>query len=260
MFMTADAAVIQPHRQVRPTYRCTAAFLMRDITRMSTLAERISERLEILGVSPRAASLKAGLSADAIRNILRGKSVSARADTLAAIARALGCDVRYLLGETDEVGEASESLGELKLPVRYVVGAGAWRETDDSDQVSRRFAPAQHIPGYDQWPQWLEEIEGDSINRLIPPGALIHVAGIFGYTPRNDDLVVVVRTRAGGMLQERTVKQVELTPEGVKLWPRSFNDRWKDALVLSDGLGDGEDATVEIAGKVLRAYIGFDAG
>lgn len=228
---------------------------------MSMLIERINERLEALGLSARAASIKAGLSADAIRNIQRGKSLSARSNTLAAIARALDCDVRYLLGETDEVGTPAEGPGELTLPVRYSVGAGAWREVDDTAQTTRRFAPAQRISGYERFQQWLEEVEGDSMNRLIPPGALIHVVDAIdaGYSPRNGDLVVVLRTRSGGHLQERTVKQVELTPGGIELWPRSYNARWSQPIVIGPDAGHDDDLTVTIVGKVLRAYIGFEA-
>lgn len=225
---------------------------------MSDLLTRIEERLEALGLSPRAASLKAGLSPDAIRNIQRGKSSRPRGEALAALARALECDVRYLLGETDAVGEAAPG-GQLILPVRYTVAAGAWREVDDTAQTHRAQSPAQVIPGYERWPQWLEEVEGDSINRLIPDGALVHVvdAQAMSYEPRHDDLVVVLRTRSGGHLQERTLKQVELKPHGILLWPRSYNDRWSKPLDLSEGVEDDEEVTVQIVGKVLRAYIGF---
>jgi transcriptional regulator with XRE-family HTH domain len=45
----------------------------------------------------------AGLKPDAVRNILRGKSVSPRGKTIQAIASALGVTVAYLLGEEPEM-------------------------------------------------------------------------------------------------------------------------------------------------------------
>jgi transcriptional regulator with XRE-family HTH domain len=60
---------------------------------------RIQGRLDALGLSARAASLQAGLGADGIRNILRGKSESPRGTTLVKLAEVLQCSVSYLAGE-----------------------------------------------------------------------------------------------------------------------------------------------------------------
>lgn len=97
------------------------------------------------------------------------------------------------------------------------------------------------------------------MDRMLPHGALIHVvdAIAMGYAPTHDDLVVVVRRRAQGAFVERSVKQVALTPDGVELWPRSHNPRWSTPLTMRDGMNDHEDAEVEIAGKVVQAYIDF---
>lgn len=66
---------------------------------MSGLGERVQERLSTLGLSARAASLRAGLGPDAVRTILDGRSQSPRAARLHALAEALECDAAYLLGE-----------------------------------------------------------------------------------------------------------------------------------------------------------------
>jgi transcriptional regulator with XRE-family HTH domain len=67
------------------------------------IKERIQERLDALGLKAQAASLKAGLSGDAIRNILRGGSRSPRGITLSRIAAVLECQPGYLTGETDQI-------------------------------------------------------------------------------------------------------------------------------------------------------------
>lgn len=72
------------------------------------LKARISERLSATNQTARGASLKAGLGADAIRIILTGRSISPRAENLSALAGALNCDIRYLLGEVEEPGPSSE--------------------------------------------------------------------------------------------------------------------------------------------------------
>lgn len=222
------------------------------------LIDRIESRLSALGKTAEGASKDAGLGRDFIRTIQRRPETSPRGDNLAALAGALQCSVDYLLGLTELIGSPPEGgVGEVVLPIRGEVGAGAWLAVDDLPQEPLGWAPAQAIPAYAAWPQWLEAVRGDSYNRFIPDGSTVHVvdAIAMGYTPRHDDVVIVERSRAQGSFLQRTIKQVALTPEGIELWPRSYNPKWAAPLILSDGLAEGEDATVEIVGKVLRAYL-----
>lgn len=62
-----------------------------------TLASRIKERLEKLGLSERKASLEAGLSDSFLRNIREGKSLSPRIDTLEKIAEILQTNAQWLI-------------------------------------------------------------------------------------------------------------------------------------------------------------------
>jgi len=62
---------------------------------------RITERLEQLGQSERAASLAAGLGPDAIRDIRRSKSRRPTFETLSALARYFQCSIEDLTGSED---------------------------------------------------------------------------------------------------------------------------------------------------------------
>lgn len=229
----------------------------------ATLRSRIEGRLKALTLSPRAASLKAGLGPDAIRIILDGRSRSPRADRLQAIARALQCDVRYLLGESADVGDPPQTIvergGMRSLPIRHEVAAGLWRERDEQADAPMGEAPAFVLPAYERFDQWLERVIGPSMNRLgITDGSLIHVVDAIDlrYEPVNDDVVVVERSRAQGALIERSVKQISIDPEGIELWGRSYEERFNVPLSLTAGTAPHEDdVTVQIAGKVVRAYI-----
>jgi SOS-response transcriptional repressor LexA len=68
----------------------------------SLLAVRIAERLEVLGISPRAASEMTGRGADVIRNIQRaassGKPYHPRSDTIQVLASVLKTTPEWLLG------------------------------------------------------------------------------------------------------------------------------------------------------------------
>lgn len=144
-----------------------------------------------------------------------------------------------------------------KMPIRYEVAAGAWMAVDDLREEPLGYAEAFRLPPYQNAPQWLERVVGDSMDKVYPNGTLLHIvdAAEIGYAPRHGDKVVVQRRRGGGSFVERTVKEVELTPRGPVLWPRSHNPKHQAPIDLRAGLDDGEDAEVQICGKVIRGYI-----
>ncbi len=148
------------------------------------------------------------------------------------------------------------------LPVRDRVQAGAWLAADDTSQVAPRIYPAVRDPRYPTAEQWLSEVIGDSVNRLgIFEGDLVHCVDAIavGYFPRTDDLVEVERLRFGGQERELTIKQVEVTPGGVLLWPRSTNARWGAPLSLTAGADDSEEIEVRIRGLVIASIRRFSS-
>lgn len=225
-----------------------------------TIAGNIERRLEQLGMSANAASIAAGLPRDAIRDILNGKSQNPRADTVMKIARALRVDPSYLLLGSREApvrdGPRSE---EVILPVRYTVAAGAWREELDYVDTSPAFHSVPPAKGLEHFPQWLESVDGDSMDKVIPAGSMVHVVDTIAmhYVPSDGDVVVVERSRYQGALRERSLKQLELGRDG-QLWlmPRSHNKRWRDPLPLQSSQGE-DDVVVQIVGLVVRAVINF---
>lgn len=79
---------------------------------MSIVAERIEARLSVLGLSPRAASLRAGRQPFVVRDILSGKNANPKADLILDLARALVCSADYLLGLSVSPG-SSPPAGDL---------------------------------------------------------------------------------------------------------------------------------------------------
>jgi SOS-response transcriptional repressor LexA len=91
------------------------------MSNLKAVLDRINKRLEILGLSATAASEKAGLSKDAIRNIYRGIETNKRfglsTSTLQALADVLNTTPEWLMkGEGREV---------LNVPVVGRIGVGA---------------------------------------------------------------------------------------------------------------------------------------
>lgn len=101
------------------------------------LRENLRRLLEERGRSARSVSLKAGLSASAIKHILSGASASPGIDTLQRIATELGVPVDALTGEVPRsapvaplqrlAGEFIEDQAELRL-LRY------WRALSDGER------------------------------------------------------------------------------------------------------------------------------
>ncbi|HZV85889.1 MAG TPA: helix-turn-helix domain-containing protein [Brevundimonas sp.] len=143
---------------------------------------------------------------------------------------------------------------EEGLPIRDRVRAGAWYQADDTDQEEPKRFPAARDGRYPHADQWMSEVEGDSANRLgIHSGDLVHCvdAIAINYQPTTDDIVEVERLRFGGAERELTIKQIEVTADGVLLWPRSTNAKWQQPLVLTDGVAEGEEIEVRIRAKVI---------
>ena len=146
------------------------------------------------------------------------------------------------------------------LPVRDRVQAGAWLLADDLAQDGRH-VPVVRDPRYPNANQWVDLVVGDSVNRLnIFDGDFVHLVDAIeiGYSPTTGDVVEVERLRFGGQERELTLKQVEVTPLGVQLWPRSTNPRWQEAISVSYGLAeDEEEFEVRIRAKVISAFRRF---
>jgi SOS-response transcriptional repressor LexA len=146
--------------------------------------------------------------------------------------------------------------GRVELPIRYQVAAGSFLKRDEIPQEPYGFRRVPPAPGYEGMKQWLEMVQGESMNRLIPPGSLVHVVDAYdlNYRARHGDIVVVERERVDGSMVERTVKQVSIDGDRVELWPRSHSHRWQSALELTGGTTAGEEFTVTIVGKVVQSY------
>lgn len=73
----------------------------------SPIARRLAELITLRGYSARHVATQAGLAADAVRNIIVGRSQAPRSDTLEAIAKVLNVTLASLLDPTSPIVEAA---------------------------------------------------------------------------------------------------------------------------------------------------------
>lgn len=224
---------------------------------------RLKEILNEKNRSARDVSLKSGLGDSAVKQILNGVNKKPSLDALLKIAAEIDvpltdfADLDIVTG-VDPIRR--RQVVPAYLPVRYKVAAGVWLALDEYAQEYPE-PPQAVVPDgrYAEWPQWLELIEGASMNEVMLPGTYAHVVDALemGYAPAAGDFVVVERRRMGGELRERTCKEVRLNGRGVELWPRSTDAKYQEPLILADS---DETTEIQIVGKVIGSYQSFARG
>jgi transcriptional regulator with XRE-family HTH domain len=176
-------------------------------------------------------------------------------------ARLSGDDLPARVTPTDRQSWVQSRSPELTLlPIRDPVQAGAWLTVDDYRQDEPATYPAARDPRFPHASQWLAPVRGDSVNKLnIVDGDLVHLVDAIdaGYYPRTGDVVEVERLRFGGQERELTLKQIEVTAEGVLLWPRSTNPRWQSPIEFQADTRPGEEIEVRIRALVLASIRRF---
>jgi SOS-response transcriptional repressor LexA len=198
---------------------------------MDGIAERIDLRLADLGMSKAEAERRSKNYRGMIQQIGAGKARMPSGDRLNRLARTLECDVEYLLGEQPMPKRQRSGAMEIRVSSGIcIVGkveAGRFMLIDDEygrAEGALIEAPRHHLFPGARHGAWI--VEGDSMNEAgFQPGD--HAIGVFwdeiGFAPMNGMIVVAERIRDNGMMHELTLKEVEVTPEGYNLIPRSSN-------------------------------------
>ncbi len=91
------------------------------------LIREIQRRMKALNLDAKTTSQKAGLNESFVRDILRKKSIAPRHDSLAKVARVLGCTLADLTGErpaTREIKAAGDTIEIAELEVHAAAGMG----------------------------------------------------------------------------------------------------------------------------------------
>lgn len=200
------------------------------------MGERIKSGRLAKGMSQSALGRAVGVTRNAISMWERGESAPS-SDRLREVAIVLDLELDWL-------GTGRRHSPVTKgLPLRGSVAAGVWREIPESQDMDVRSVPVAPDERFPTEAQYALKVEGHSVNRTAPNGALLHCVDIVaaGIEIRQGDLVVVERTRAG--MIETTVKRVRRGAGGVlQLWPESTDPAHQKPIDLG---GKGHEVAVK---------------
>lgn len=226
----ADIEVIKPLCQPE-CYRSLAESCAVIIPRMNKeIIERIEKRLKIVGLSAMAASMKAGLSKDVIRNWKRDPDLMPTTRSLMALAPVLETTVNWLLYEIEEGEQSDESRAAVAPGIRFggIVEAGNFRRVNIFNQDAEfAIVPIQPNPHYPFEAQFAFKVEGESMNlEKIFPGMWVHAVEATSWSrihgePNDGELVVVEVFRNDNQERELTVKMLRIFRDRIELQPRS---------------------------------------
>lgn len=235
------------------------------------LGEKIRARRNELGMSQAELAQRIGISQVAIDKIESGKTLKSKylPEVLSVLAMPL--DLISPTVEKSAVPQLDSSVHPTEaaatIPVRIIgkVKAGEFIAVEDlgdwdepryvQDVRDSRFPNARHLAF---------DVEGDSMNALKPRPIMdgdqlsaLAFEDIQDRMPLRDGMIVVVeRTRHGGLEREWSVKQLEIYEDRVEFHPRSTNPRHKPIVVIRDNAAD-DGVTVTIIAIVRRLVAEF---
>ena len=230
--------------------------------------ERIQDRLDAVGLNPFSAAKAAGLGADYVRDILRGKVKVPSGYRLARLATVLECSIEYLLGETSELGPPPQSSKDeyqprvSHLPIQHRLARNVFRPPEDENEtVPGWSALVFDLDDFSGRKQWLALIEDEHAQPVLSKNTIVHVldANSDKFKLEARDILVVERYRDSFSLVERTLWRAldTLTYGSVLATPISTSGE-AGAGQLETISTLAEHPTLRVAGRVLTAFHHFD--
>jgi phage repressor protein C with HTH and peptisase S24 domain len=217
---------------------------------MSDLAQRIIDRLKVVGLTANAASLQATGNISTIPNILNGRSKNPRLDTLEKIAKVLRCRVEWLAtGDgSPELEAPPTTTPEVSLaPVPYPTRDNSLRDvpvlgTAAGSEIGKgAFQLSTDVVEYVMRPQGLLTVkdcyalyvEGESMSPKFEPGDLVFVNP--NRKPRPGDYVIVQEPDSNRGEAQAFIKLL-VTITGTTIKTRQLNPPAEISFVIRPGV------------------------
>ncbi|CDZ43225.1 LexA family repressor/S24 family protease [Neorhizobium galegae bv. officinalis] len=220
----------------------------------TSLQKRLKIRLDMVGLNPHEAALKAGLSPSYVRDILRGKSRKPTAENLEKLAIALETTIDWFTSSSfdpDKDTGPDPRLELTNMAVKGVIQAGAWLDTTlfDDDYENFEVIPVARDTRFPRAKQYGLKVIGDSMDLEYPDGTYVSCVDFYeSGIPVRAGLTVHVERR-NGHLVETTLKRIDLIDGQLMLCPRSSNPKHQPIPIDGDG-----STEIVIRGIVTGSY------
>lgn len=152
-----------------------------------------------------------------------------------------------LTGEEQSSRESERQIGLVAVVGKVSAGVPLDVETVEQEWATMHSKPT--VPSASQYPvewQYSFEVEGESLNKIAPPGAILVCLDLIasGYAVQESDLVIVEHSMYDGQAIERTAKRIKRTSSGYDLWPESTDPQYQNPIAIN-GNGEAEEYSIK---------------
>ncbi len=175
-----------------------------------------------------------------------------------------GLDPKYIKLAADALAipesdfyEETVRINVSQVRVLGEVQAGVWMEAVQWDH-SDTFEIPYGVPERFKSKAYGLRVVGDSMNLVYPDGTVVIVVPVWEYSDEipSGKRVIVERRKKDGIV-EATAKELEVINGHAKLWPRSTNPKFQQAVEISWPYDEPQKVgveTVEIKGVIIGSY------
>jgi len=179
------------------------------------VAARVSERLSHFRMSASELSRRSNISRSRISELLAGKRNRPSLGVILSVARALECDLDYLIGLSDD---PNTSIPAFFLPITHRAHTGTFVRPMPSIAFTKLGAP--RCESYADRPHFAVIIDDETMSRNDPPlprGFVALCVDLEGLPVMDREDYVVQVSDDGGKTFETTIRHVRHVPGGTEL-------------------------------------------
>ncbi len=150
-------------------------------------------------------------------------------------------------GTVAEIQRKAPSLPGTGVPIVGEVAAGLWMEAALFETEKAEESTISYDVRFPTQSQYVVRVRGESLNKVAANGDLLLCVDYLsaGIEPKENDLVLVERSRDDGMTIERTAKRVIRMNGQSELMPESTDPRFQDTIVFREGDFDHTEVTIK---------------
>ncbi|MBG6148323.1 SOS-response transcriptional repressor LexA [Labrenzia sp. EL_142] len=157
-------------------------------------------------------------------------------------------------GSVAEIQRKTPDLPKTGVPIVGEVAAGLWMEAALFETENALESTISYDIRFPAQSQFVVRVRGESLNRIAGNGDLLLCVDYLaaGIELKENDLVLVERSRDNGMTIERTAKRLVSLNGQSELMPESDDPRFQDTIFYREG--DVDHTEVKIKAKIVMVF------